>query len=114
MNITNQMSVNQFNPEKFKALKTSANEVVNKLFYGEMLRTFRASQDDPFFGKGPGNSIFVEQLDSQMISAMSKGGRNGIADALLKQLDPNGYNAFYYPTRKDNQANTQGYGVKHD
>jgi len=79
---------------KFNKLREAANEVVNKMFFGEMLKSFRQSQDNPYFGNGSGNKVFVEKLDSEMITAMSKNNRNGMADSLLKQLDPSGYNAF--------------------
>ena len=103
--MTNKITNMQSDASKFNTLRTSANEVVNKLFYGEMMRSFRSSQDNPFFGKGPGDSIFVEQLDNKMISAMSKTGRNGVADALLKQLDPKGYNAYFFHGTRDHQGN---------
>jgi|GEM_PF-4028380 len=113
MSMTNQITNMQNDASKFNTLRTTANEVVNKLFFGEMMRSFRASQDDPFFGKGPGDSIFVEQLDNKMISAMSKSSRNGIADALLKQLDPRGYNAHFFGGTNDNHGNgLKGLGGK--
>jgi len=67
-------------------LKALANEFVNTVFWGTMLKEFRASQRATLLGTGPGNKVFEEELDHAMIQRMSQGESSSLADSLLRQL----------------------------
>ena len=65
----------------------AANEFVNNVFYGTMMREFRRSQGEGFFGNTPGGKIFMEQLDVELIRRMSNNKRvSPLAQALVDQF----------------------------
>ncbi len=70
-------------------LAQAANEFVNQVFYGPMMKSFRESQNNPYFGNGPGGKTFVNQLDMELLSRMSAGKPTPIAQALIDQLEKN-------------------------
>jgi len=49
----------------------AANEFVNNVYYGTLMREFRRSQGNGLFGNAPGGKIFMEQLDTELIRRMS-------------------------------------------
>ena len=71
-----------------------ANEVVNQVFYGTLLREFREAQEPTIFGKGPGGQTFIRQLDMELIKRISQGGGSPLTEALVKQLAPQGANGL--------------------
>jgi len=71
-------------------LKQAANQVVNQVFWGAMLREFRIAHQDPILGGSPGGGAFIQQLDQMLLERMSQRGKSPLVDALLKQLDPQG------------------------
>ncbi|MCH9023607.1 MAG: hypothetical protein IID32_12725 [Planctomycetes bacterium] len=65
----------------------AANEFVNNVFYGTMMREFRRSQGEGLFGNTPGGKIFMEQLDTELIRRMNNDKRvSPLAQALVDQL----------------------------
>ncbi|MCK4629004.1 MAG: hypothetical protein KAT56_08365 [Sedimentisphaerales bacterium] len=67
-------------------LKTLANQVVNEVFYGTLMREFRNAQTPALFDQGPGATTFIRQLDSELISRISQRGDSPLAKALIRQL----------------------------
>jgi Rod binding domain-containing protein len=67
-------------------LKTLANQVVNEVFYGTLMREFRNAQNPTLFDQGPGATTFIRQLDSELISRISQRGESPLAKALIRQL----------------------------
>ena len=82
----NEKAVRQTDPE----LVQKANQFVNQIFWGTLLREFRDAHKNPIFDNGPGSQTFVRQLDQMMIERISQRGKSPLTDALLKQLDPSG------------------------
>lgn len=68
-------------------LANHANELVNHVFYGTLLREFRETQNDPLLGNSSANRVFLKQLDMAVIRESSKGRPNPIARALIEQLE---------------------------
>ena len=75
---------NQYDPQ----LARYANEVVNQVFYGTLMREFRNAQPPGMFDQGPGGQAFIRQLDMELVKRMSQGGASPLAEVLLKQLSP--------------------------
>ncbi len=71
-----------------------ANEVVNQVFYGTLLREFREAQEPTIFDKGPGGQTFIRQLDMELVKRISQGGNSPLTEALVKQLAPQGANGL--------------------
>jgi len=71
-------------------LEQAANQVINQVFWGTMLREFRTAHQDPILGGSPGAGAFVQQLDQVLLERMGQRGKSPLADALLKQLDAKG------------------------
>ena len=71
-------------------LAQAANQVVNQVFWGTMLREFRSAHQDPILGGSPGAGAFVQKLDQVLLERMSQRGKSPLVDALLKQLDAQG------------------------
>ena len=71
------------------ALAQVANEFVNQVFYGPLLREMRENQHNPYFGNGPGGKTFMRQLDMEMVKRMSGNKPGPIAQALIRQLSGN-------------------------
>ncbi len=71
-------------------LVQAANQVVNQVFWGAMLREFRNAHQDPILGGSPGADAFVQQLDQVLLDRMSQRGKSPLVDGLLKQLDARG------------------------
>ena len=67
-----------------------ANQVVNQIFWGTLLREFRASQKNTILDKGIGSSVFMQQLDQELIKRISQRGKTSLTEVLLKQLAPGG------------------------
>lgn len=67
-------------------LKTLANQVVNEVFYGTLMREFRNAQTPALFDQGPGATTFIRQLDSELLSRISQRGESPLAKALIRQL----------------------------
>jgi len=72
-------------------LAQRANEVVNQVFYGTLLREFRESQPPSMFNQGPGATTFIRQLDMELVKRMSRRGDSPLAQALIRQLDCEGW-----------------------
>ena len=77
-------------------LVQKANQFVNQIFWGTLLREFRDAHKNPILDNGPGSQTFIRQLDQLMIERISQRGKSPLTDALLKQLDPRGLNAGNY------------------
>jgi len=77
-------------------LVQKANQFVNQIFWGTLLREFRDAHKNPILDNGPGSQTFVRQLDQMIIERISQRGKSPLTDALLKQLDPRGFNAGNY------------------
>jgi len=86
------ITANQYDPQ----LAQYANEVVNQVFYGTLMREFRNAQPPGMFDQGPGGQAFIRQMDMELVKRMSQGGNSPLAEVLLKQLAP----------RQINQINT--------
>ena len=72
----------------------AANEFVNKVYYGTLMREFRRSQGEGLFGNTPGGKIFMEQLDSELIKRMGSRNRvSPLAQALVDRFTRNGSTA---------------------
>lgn len=71
------------------SLVQAANEFVNQVFYGPLLREMRDSSQNPYFGNGPGGTTFMRQLDMEMLRRMSSDKPSALAQSLLKQLSQN-------------------------
>ena len=83
----NSTNINGQAGEKSPAtLKTLANQVVNEVFYGTLMREFRNAQTPTLFDQGPGATTFIRQLDSELISRISQRGDSPLAKALIRQL----------------------------
>ena len=67
-------------------LKILANQVVNQVFYGTLMREFRNARPDGIFNKGPGGTTFIRQLDMELVSRISQRGGAPLVSALVKQL----------------------------
>ena len=63
-----------------------ANEFINHVFWGSMLREFRNSRSTTIFDDGLGHDTFIRQLDAELIKRMNDSSRLGLADALIRQL----------------------------
>ncbi|MBN2376817.1 MAG: hypothetical protein JXD22_10465 [Sedimentisphaerales bacterium] len=68
-------------------LVQKANQFVNQIFWGTLLREFREANKNPIFDNSPGSQTFVRQLDQMMIERISQRGKSPLTDALLKQVD---------------------------
>jgi Rod binding domain-containing protein len=64
----------------------AANEFVNNVFYGTLLRQFRDAQQPSLFDKGPGGSSFLRMLDTELIKRMSSRGVSPVAKSVINQL----------------------------
>lgn len=65
----------------------AANEFVNHVFYGTLMREFRRSQGNGLFDHAPGGKIFMEQLDAELIRRMNNRRRvSPLAQALIDQV----------------------------
>lgn len=71
-------------------LATQANELVNQVFYGTLLREIHEENKNPLFGSGPGGMTFVRQLDMELVKRMSGGKPSPIAQSLIHKLDHQG------------------------
>ena len=67
-------------------LVQKANEFVNQVFYGTLLREFREAEEGTIFDNGPGAKTFIRQLDMELIKRMSGRKASGIAEAVARQL----------------------------
>jgi len=79
------MNINAFNntnPE----LVLKANEFVNNVFYGTLLREFRNARPQGLMNQGPGAGTFTRQLDQELIKRISSRGDSPIAQALIRQM----------------------------
>lgn len=64
----------------------AANEFVNNVFYGTLLRQFRDAQQPTMFDKGPGGTTFLRMLDTELIKRMSQRGASPVAKSVINQL----------------------------
>ena len=71
-------------------LAQAANQVVNQVFWGSMMREFRAAHQDPILGSCPGAGIFVQQLDQVILDRMNARGDSPLVKGLLRQLGAQG------------------------
>jgi len=71
-------------------LAQKANEVVNMVFWGAMLREFRQSHPPTMFEGGRAGGVFMRQLDMEVVRRISKSGSTPVADVLIKRLDQQG------------------------
>jgi Rod binding domain-containing protein len=71
------------------SLVQAANEFVNQVFYGPLLREMRDSDHNPYFGNGPGGKTFMRQLDMEMIGRMNGNKPSALAQSLIRQLGQN-------------------------
>ncbi len=72
--------------DKQAMLKEKAAELVSNVFYGTLMKEFRASSEDSLFSGGFAGQAFQQQLDNVFIGNLSKQTNNPIADALVRQL----------------------------
>ena len=68
-------------------LAQKADEFVNQVFYGALLREFRQAQRPTIFDQGPGANTFIRQLDMELIKRMSSSGGSPLARMLCDHLD---------------------------
>lgn len=71
-------------------LRQAANELVNQMFYGTLMKEFRQGQSNPYFGNEPGGQIFQEQLDAELVRHIHQDRPGPLADSLIRALDPHG------------------------
>ena len=64
----------------------AANEFVNQVFLGTMLREFRNAQQPTIVDGGSGRGTFARQLDLELIKRISQGGQSPVVSAVLRQL----------------------------
>jgi Rod binding domain-containing protein len=69
------------------ALEQKANEFINTMFYGTLMRDFRRSQQNPYFDQGTAGRVFWQQFDTEVIRRMSQAQPSGLAKDLMKHLD---------------------------
>ena len=67
-------------------LAQAANEFVNQLFWGTMLREFRNASSGTILDNGPGSDTFARQLDQALIKKISSANILPWAEPLAKQL----------------------------
>ena len=67
-------------------LARKANQFVNQVFYGSLLREFREAQQPTIFDNGPGGMTFMRQLDMELIKRISGRGDSPIAQAIVRKL----------------------------
>ena len=71
-------------------LIAAANEFVNNVYYGTLMREFRRSQGEGLFGNTPGGKIFQEQLDAELIKRMGSRDRvSPLAKMLVERFTRN-------------------------
>jgi hypothetical protein len=75
-----------FNIPSHPTLTQAANQVVNQVFWGTMLREFRSAHQDPILGHSPGAGVFLQQLDQVLLDRMGDQGESPLVKSLLKQL----------------------------
>jgi len=64
----------------------AVNRVVNHVFYGALMREFRASNPMPLMGGGSAGSAFLQQLDQIFLDRMAADKESPLTRAILKQL----------------------------
>lgn len=64
----------------------AVNRVVNHVFYGALLREFRASNPMPLMGGGSAGSAFLQQLDQIFLDRMAGDKETPLTRAIMKQL----------------------------
>ncbi len=89
-------------------LQQKANEFVNTMFYGTMMREFRQSQKNPYFDQGAAGRVFWQQFDMEVIRRMSQSSSSGLAKDLMKQLDSGAT-----PWRQVNEASGRANSLMH-
>jgi hypothetical protein len=94
--------VNTVTQKPDSQLIQKANEFVNQAFWGSMLREFRSGREPTILDGGPGSTTFVRQLDMELLKRVSQKGNTPLAQALLRQLDPNGIKRGLKLSQSDN------------
>jgi len=85
------MTITAVDNNRNTQLVQKANEFVNQVFFGTLLREFRESQQPTLLDRGLGSSAFIRQLDQELISRISQVDKpSAVTKALLRQLDKNG------------------------
>lgn len=74
------------NPVERAQTAQAVNRVVNHVFYGALLREFRASNPMPLMGPGSGGSAFLQQLDQIFLDRMAADKETPLTRAIMKQL----------------------------
>ena len=95
-------------------VREKAAEVVSNVFYGTLMKEFRASTEDSMFSGGFAGQAFQQQLDNMYVSEISKQVNNPIVDAMVRQLGGRGSNAvssISAMTQAGNQANGQAEAI---
>jgi len=82
--------VTQISSANTNQLLQKANEVVNTVFWGTMLREFREAGEPSVFNGGSAGATFTRQLDLELIKRISGRGSSPIAEMLVKKLDKYG------------------------
>ena len=77
--------------DKQAQLKEKAAELVSNVFYGTLMKEFRASSEDSLFSGGFAGQAFQQQLDNVYINNLSKQTNNPIAEALVRQINGTQY-----------------------
>lgn len=77
-----------------RELSSVANEFVNTVFYGSLLREFRNAQRPTVLDGGRSNQIFMRMFDTEITkriggSGIGGSGSSDLADAIVKQLGGN-------------------------
>ena len=71
-------------------LTQKANELVNMVFWGSLMREFRQANPPTLFDGGSSSAAFVRHLDLELIKRISKRGSTPMADAIVSRLDQDG------------------------
>ena len=75
-------AINNASPELIRA----ANEFVNNVFYGTLLRRFRDAQQPTIFDSGPGGGPFQRMLDTEFVKRISQQGISPVDKQLIRHL----------------------------
>ena len=86
MNVNNSVSALAVGGVKQGELTRLANEFVNTVFYGSLMREFRQSHSSSLIDQGPGHQTFMQMLDTELVKRMGDKGQTDLSQAVVRQL----------------------------